>query len=76
MAFTSWKWAFLAETILMIAPVSILFLMIPGQYYLTDRSGMLVPHNGPNDSDDAALIDSDLQVEDKRQKKYTKDAIS
>ena len=29
MTFTSWKWAFLAESILLIAPVCILFIMIP-----------------------------------------------
>lgn len=37
---------------------------------------MCEPQNGVTNSDDIALIDSDIQVDDKRGIKYGKDAIS
>lgn len=47
MMFTSWKWAFMIQTVLMIAPIGVLFASIPSQYYQTSNHSNNHIHDQP-----------------------------
>jgi hypothetical protein len=50
MTFISWKWGFMVQTVLMIAPIFLLFLSIPSKYYMTANHEIDHLHDGPRSS--------------------------